>query len=54
MPKEFFTSVTMSESVYRKAEEKVKAINEKAGYRKYRSIAHFIETAVIEMMEKEK
>jgi hypothetical protein len=54
VPRVNFTTITISESVYKKAAEKIKAINDKVGYRKYRSIAHFAETAIIRAVEEEK
>jgi hypothetical protein len=47
MPKEGFNTITVSSEIYAKIEAEMKKANEKAGYRKYRSVAHFVEEAII-------
>jgi hypothetical protein len=47
MPKEGFQSITVGSDMYAKIEAQMRKANEKAGYRKYRSISHFVEEAVM-------
>jgi hypothetical protein len=47
MPKEGFKSITVDTEVYKKIQIEMKKANEKAGYRKYRSVSHFVEEAII-------
>jgi hypothetical protein len=47
MPKEGFSTITISSEMYAKIEADMNKANKKAGYRKYRSVTHFVEEAVI-------
>jgi hypothetical protein len=47
MPKEGFKTVTIEDKIYAKIEAEMKKANQKAGYRKYRSVSHFVEEAII-------
>jgi hypothetical protein len=47
MPKEGFKSITVEDKMYALIETEMKKANQKAGYRKYRSVSHFVEEAII-------
>lgn len=54
MPKSGFTSITVHDDLYQKIKQKMKKANEKAGYRKFRSLTHFVEEAVMKFEPKTK
>lgn len=45
--KEGYTGITISENVYQKIKEAMQDINEKSGFRRFRSVAHFVEESTI-------
>lgn len=47
MPKGNFTTITVSTEIYNKIKKRLEEVNERAGYRKFRSIAHFVEEAIM-------
>jgi hypothetical protein len=47
MPKEGFKTVTIDAKMYDKIETEMRKANQKAGFRKYRSVSHFVEEAII-------
>jgi hypothetical protein len=47
MPKEGFKTVTIDSKIYDKIESEIGKANQKAGFRKYRSVSHFVEEAII-------
>ena len=47
MPKAGYKSITIDEAVYGKIETEMRKANQKAGYRKYRSVSHFVEEAIV-------
>lgn len=53
MPKPGFKGITISEEVYNKIELLMEKVRDKAGYRKFRSVTHFVEDAVMRVYEKE-
>jgi hypothetical protein len=46
MPKEGFKTVTVCDDTMKKIEAEMRKANQKAGYRKYRSVSHFVEEAI--------
>jgi len=52
MPREGYTSVTVSNRIYNRIKDFIESENEREGYRKWRSISQFIETAIIEYFRK--
>ena len=54
MTKKGFKGVVFYESVYNKAKEFMEKVNQKAGYKKIRSMAHLIDMAVTEYLERHK
>lgn len=55
MPKSGYSTITLSGEVYERIQSQMNKANQKAGYRKYRSIAHFVEEAIMKYdPEKEK
>jgi hypothetical protein len=53
MPKKGFASVTIDSEAYNLIIKARKQANNKAGYKKYRSVAHFITEAVMRYIEDE-
>jgi hypothetical protein len=53
MPKKGYNVVTISENLYQKAKETMNEVNKKAGYRKFRSVSHFVEESLILFCQKE-
>jgi len=49
MPRKGYASVTVSEEIYEKAKRKMKEENEKAGFRRFRSVSHFVEYAIMNL-----
>jgi hypothetical protein len=47
MPKEGFKTITIDATMYAKIEAELRKANQKAGYRKYRSVSHFVEEAIV-------
>lgn len=47
MPKEGYKTITVENRVYEMAEAKIRQGNKKAKKKKYRSVAHFIEEAIV-------
>jgi hypothetical protein len=47
MPKTGFSSITVSSEIYQKLQQAMNKANEKAGYKKYRSITHFVEESIV-------
>jgi hypothetical protein len=54
MPAKGWKAVTLSAEVLRKAQTFLKDENTKAGVKKYRSLAHLVELAISEYLEKRK
>ena len=54
MPAKGWKAVTISAEVLRKAQNFLKDENRKAGVKKYRSLAHLVELAISEYLEKRK
>ena len=48
MPKSGYKAITISEKIYDRIIELMNEANEKAGYKKFRSIAHFVEQSIME------
>ena len=53
MPDERFSVVTIHKDLKEQIERTIDEINAKAGFRKYRSVAHYVETAVMSYVNKE-
>jgi hypothetical protein len=51
VPKQGFKAITVYADVYAEIEKAMKEANQKAGYRKYRSVAHFVESAIMAYTE---
>lgn len=51
MPIKGYTCITMNKEVYENLKKLMKQVNEKAGYRKFRSVSHFIEEAASEYVK---
>lgn len=51
MTKAGFKGVTISEKVYEKAEKFIWETNQKAGFKKIRSVAHLVELAIEHYLE---
>lgn len=47
MPKEGYKTVTVDAKIYAKVEDEIKKANQKAGFRKYRNVSHFVEEAIM-------
>jgi hypothetical protein len=47
MPKEGYKSITVEDKIYTMIESEMRKANQKAGYRKYRSVSHFVEEAIV-------
>jgi hypothetical protein len=47
MPKEGYQSITVEDKIYKLIEDEMRKANQKAGYRKYRSVSHFAEEAIV-------
>lgn len=47
MPKEGYRTITVETKIYEKIETEMRKANQKAGFRKYRSVSHFVEEAII-------
>jgi len=54
MPREGYQTITVSERVYNLIKDHVRKVNEKEGYRRWRSISQFVEAVVMEYIKKEK
>jgi hypothetical protein len=54
MPREGHKSITISSETYEKIEKYIIEANYKAGYRKYRSISHFVEEILMEYIKNHK
>ncbi|MDW8034507.1 MAG: hypothetical protein RMI79_06230 [Nitrososphaerota archaeon] len=54
MTKKGFKSALFREEVYNKALEFIEEVNRKAGYKKIRSLAHLLDMAVAEYLERHK
>ncbi|MCD6113923.1 MAG: hypothetical protein J7J78_01320 [Thermoprotei archaeon] len=52
MPPKGYRNISIKESLYRELEKFMIQENAKAGYRKWKSIAEIVETAVKEFLEK--
>ena len=50
LPREGYTSITIDEELSRKVKEFVGQYNAKIGYRRYRSVSHFIEEAIAQLL----
>jgi len=48
MPKKGFKTITITEDVYHRINGVIDRINEKAGYKKFRSVAHFVEESIMQ------
>jgi len=48
MPKSGYKAITVSEKIYEQIVKKMNEANEKADYKKFRSITHFVEESVME------
>ena len=48
MPKEGYTSITVSDKMYERIQKVVAYLNEQAGFKKFRSVSHFVEVAIME------
>lgn len=48
MPKANFTSITVSDRIYDAIKQRIINANKEAGYKKFRSVAHYIEWLVME------
>ena len=51
MPREGYTSITIEEELSKRVREFVDQYNERVGYRRYRSVSHFIEEAVVQLLK---
>jgi len=51
VPKSGYTSITISDEVAVRCREAVKIANKKAGYKKYRSVSHFVEAQVMQAFD---
>jgi len=47
MPKQGFIAITISKSIHDKIKEGMEEANKSAGYRKYRSVAHYVEACIM-------
>lgn len=47
MPKEGYKTITVEDKIYEKIEAEMRKANQKAGFRKYRSVSHFVEEAIV-------
>lgn len=47
-PNSGFTTITISEEFYERLKETMKRENEKAGYKKWRSVSHFVEHLIMD------
>jgi len=52
MPRRGYTTVTINNEVYEKAKKYMDEENAKAGYKKYRSLSHLVEIALIEFFSR--
>jgi hypothetical protein len=54
LTKKGYKGVVFREEIYKKALEFIERVNEKSGYRKIRSLAHLVDMALAEYIEKHK
>jgi len=54
LTKKGFKSALFREEIYQKALEFIEEVNRKAGYKKIRSLAHLLDMAVAEYIERHK
>ena len=54
MTKKGYKGVVFREEIYNKALEFIEKVNEKAGYKKIRSLAHLVDMAIAEYIERHK
>lgn len=47
MPRQGYTSVTMNKDIYKKIKDAMEQANKVAGFKKFRSMSHFIEYLVM-------
>jgi len=52
MPRRGYKAVTISTPIYELVKDYIKKANEKEGYRKWRSISQFVETAMMEYFKR--
>ena len=52
LPRKGYQAITISEHVYNRVKEHIKKVNEKEGYRKWRSISQFVETALMDYFKR--
>jgi hypothetical protein len=47
IPRKGYVSVTISDEIMERIKEEMKRVNEEAGYKKFRSVAHFVEYVIM-------
>jgi len=52
MPRKGYQAVTISEEVYKLVKDFIKKENEREGFRKWRSVSQFVETALMDYFKK--
>ena len=53
MPKQGYTTITINEELHNRMKLLIEKLNERAGYKKFRSVSHFVEESIMKHHEKD-